>query len=581
MTQLLMRLWPSHGLLCLILTSFAYAQSPTTSAVQPAPPLLNLVDVTGRSHIDFVHATGASGQRYIVETVVAGLALFDYDQDGYLDIYFLNGRPLPGSPANPQEQALPNNKQFRNALYRNNGDWTFTDVTLAAGVPGTGYGMGVAVSDFDEDGDDDLYLANFGRNNFYVNNGDGTFSEGTEAAGLQRADAFGTGVVWFDIDNDGDLDLYAGNYVNFSFDQHKTRLIAGHQFHPGPAAYPPALHDLFRNEGDGTFTNISQASGIAATPGPGMGAIALDVDDDGDSDLFVCNDGKANFLFINDGRGNFVDQAFVAGVAVDRAGTPNGNMGVDAADIDGDGLLDLLTTDYQDELPVLYRNQGGGLFEDMTTRAKIDVGLVPHVKWGIGLIDIDNDADRDAYIACGHFLDNIRFVDDRTDQKVVSFLLLNDGRGRFSNVSKKAGSGLQVVASSRGAAFDDLDNDGDTDIVVLNSDGPPTLIRNDSRLDKHWLDVKLLGRESNRSAAGASVLLTSSGKTQVLAVHLGRGYQSHYGTRLHFGLNDAQRIERLEVRWPSGHVQTIEPSKLSIDTTIEVLETSPPPRTQP
>ncbi len=254
-------------------------------------------------------------------------------------------------------------------------------------------------------------------------------------------------------------------------------------------------------------------------------------------------------------------------------------MGVDAADIDGDGLLDLLTTDYQDELPVLYRNQGSGLFEDMTTRAKIDVGLLPHVKWGVGLVDIDNDADRDAYIACGHFLDNIRFVDDRTDQKVASFLLLNDGRGRFSNVSKRAGSGLQVVATVRaGAAFDDLDNDGDTDIVVLNSDGPPTLVRNDSRLDKHWIDVRLIGRKSNRSAAGASVRVTSGGKTQVLAVHLGRGYQSHYGTRLHFGLDKAQSIEHLEIRWPSGAVQTIEPAQLVIDSAIDILEASQPAR---
>ncbi len=384
------------------------AKPPGTKASTAIPPLLNLENVGTESNIQFVHSTGASGQRYIVETVVAGLALFDYDNDGYLDIYFLNGRPLPGT----SESA-----QLRNALYRNNGDWTFTDVTLAAGVAGTGYGMGVAAADYDEDGDDDLYIANFGQNNFYVNNGDGTFTESTTSAGLHRDDAFGTGVVWLDIDSDGDLDLYAGSYVQFKFDQHKTRTIAGHQFHPGPAAYPPALHDLFRNEGDGTFTNISQSSGIGASAGPGMGAIAFDADDDHDIDLFVCNDGKANFLFINDGHGKFTEQAYLAGVAVDRAGTPNGNMGVDAADVDGDGLLDLLTTDYQDELPVLYRNQGAGLFEDMTTRAKIDVGLLPHVKWGVGLIDIDNDADRDAFIACGHFLDNIRLIDDRTDLK--------------------------------------------------------------------------------------------------------------------------------------------------------------------
>lgn len=560
----------TYWILCgwLSLAGLALAQAPKAASSSANAPLLNLVDVTARSQISFVHSTGSSGKRYIIETVVAGLALFDYDADGYLDIYFLNGRSLPGTPVQAE---------MCNALYRNNGDWTFTDVTLSAGVPGTGYGMGVAASDFDEDGDEDLYIANFGRNNFYVNNGDGTFSERTEAAGLQRADAFGTGVVWLDVDNDGDLDCYAGSYVNFNFSEHKTRSIAGREFHPGPAAYAPAFHSLFRNEGDGTFTDVSQQSGIGTVAGPGMGAIALDADEDGDIDLFVCNDGKANFLFINDGSGKFTEQAYVAGVAVDRSGTPNGNMGVDAADVDGDGLLDLFTTDYQDELPILYRNQGSGLFEDMTTRAKVDVGLLPHVKWGVGLIDMDNDADRDAYIACGHFLDNIRFVDDRTDLKVASFLLQNDGRGRFTNVSKKAGSGLQVVASSRGVAFDDLDNDGDTDIIVLNSDGPPTIIRNDSRLDKHWCDVRLVGRKSNRSAAGAVVRLTSQGKTQVLAVHHGRSYQSHYGTRLHFGLDHAQSIERLEVRWPSGALQTLDSSQLSIDKTLDILEASPTP----
>ncbi len=539
------------------------ARFETAPARSPAPGMLNLIDVTKQTHIDFVHTTGASGRRYIVETVVAGLAVFDYDNDGYLDIYFVNGRALPGT----QEQS-----DVRNALYRNNGDWTFTDVTVSAGVPGTGYGMGVAAGDYDEDGDDDLYVANFGRNNFYVNNGDGTFSEKTAQSQLGRADAFGTSVVWLDIDTDGDLDLYAGNYVNFTFDQHAPRMINGHAFHPGPAAYPPAYHDLFRNEGDGTFTNISQASGIGTMPGPGMGAIAFDADSDGDADLFVCNDGKANFLFINDGQGKFSEQAYLAGVAVDRAGTPNGNMGVDIADVDGDGLLDLLTTDYQDELPVLYRNRGSGFFDDITTRAKIDVGLLPHVKWGVGLIDIDNDADRDCYIACGHFLDNIRFVDDRTDLKVPSFLLVNDGRGRFSNVSKVAGSGLQVVASSRGAAFDDLDNDGDTDIVVLNSDGPPTLIRNDSRTNHHWLDVRLIGKRSNRSAAGTLVRVTTAKQTQVLAVHLGRGYQSHFGTRLHFGLGDSQTIEQLEIQWPSGTIEKLNGANLAIDATIDIFE---------
>ncbi len=524
---------------------------------------VNLVNVTSNTGINFKHSDGSSGRRYIVETVVAGLAVFDYDNDGWLDIYFLNGVALPGTAPN---------KQLRNALYRNNGDWTFKDVTESSGLASGEYGMGVAAADFDEDGDEDLYVTNFGRNILYTNNGDGTFEDTTEQRGIGGGMGFGSGAVWFDIDGDQDLDLYSGNYVEFNFEvKHVPRIVGGHEFHPGPAAYPPSRHELYQNNGDGTFQDISQASGIGISPGPGMGAIAFDADDDRDIDLFVCNDGKPNFLFLNDGKGHFVEEAFVAGVAVDRNGTANGNMGVDVGDADGDGLLDLITTDYQDELPVLYRNQGSGAFQDISTRARIDPALIPHVKWGVSFVDIDNDMDRDIFIACGHFLDNLRFVDDRTDVKVANFLLANDGRGRFTDISSKAGSGMAVVESSRGAALDDLDNDGDTDLAVLNANGPPTIIRNESLPNRNWLDLHLVGRASNRSASGAVVRLTAGGKNQVQAVHHGRGYQSHYGTRLHFGLGAATGVDELEIVWPSGLVQ-----KVVVDTMNRLLEVVEP-----
>lgn len=524
---------------------------------------VNVVDVTSATKIQFKHSDGASGRRYIVETVVAGIAVFDYDGDGWLDIYFLNGAALPGTTTQ---------RQLRNALYRNNRDWTFTDVTISAGLSSLEYGMGVAAADFDEDGDEDLYLTNFGHNILYLNNGDGTFADITQVSGIDCSFGFGSGAVWFDMDRDGDLDLYSGNYVDFNFEsKHVPRLIGSYEFHPGPAAYAPSEQELYRNNGDGSFDDVSQSSGIGLLPGPGMGAIAFDADEDNDIDLFICNDGKPNFLFLNDGHGQFVEGAIVAGVAVDRGGKANGNMGVDVGDADGDGLLDLLTTDYQDELPVLYQNIGGGLFQDVSTRARIDPALIPHVKWGVGFVDIDNDADRDIFIACGHFLDNIRFVDDRTNIKVANFLLINNGRGKFTDVSSHSGSGMQVVESSRGAAFDDLDNDGDTDIAILNTNGPPTIIRNDSLPKRNWLDIRLIGRQSNRSASGALVKLTCNDKSQVQMIHNGRGYQSHFGTRLHFGLGDVNDVDQLEIVWPSGLVQ-----KVVVDNINQVLDVIEP-----
>jgi hypothetical protein len=372
------------------------------------------------------------------------------------------------------------------------------------------------------------------------------------------------------MDADGDLDLYSANYVNFTYDKHSIRMIGKYPFHKGPLDYSPLPHHLFRNNRDGTFSDVSDESGIAQARAPGMGIICADFDDDGDSDVFVANDQHANFLFVNDGTGRFTEEGLVAGIAFDRLGKANGNMGAECADIDGDGRLDIFTTTYQEEMPVLYRNVGNGFFEDATTKAHIENTLFPHVKWGIGLVDFDNDWDRDLFVACGHFLDNIQFIDDRTSMKVSNFLLQNDGGGKFTDVTKISGSGMQIIDSSRGAAFDDLDQDGDIDAVVLNFNSRPSILRNESTPSGHWIDIRLVGRGSNRDGIGSRVTVKAGGKSSIAEVHAGRGYQSSYGTQLHFGLASSTTVEGIEVRWLGGGTEYFTTS--SIDRVLVLHE---------
>lgn len=509
----------------------------------------NLNDVTASSQIAFRHTDGGSGRRYIVETVASGLALLDYDGDGFVDIYFLNGAPLPGT----QVHEIP-----RNALYRNNGNWTFTDVTNTAGVGDEGYGLGVAAGDFDDDGDADLYVNNFGPNVLYANNGDGTFSVVTEQAGVGGGERFGAGASFLDIEGDGDLDLYVANYVDFTFQGHKTKKIGDYEFPAGPTDYAPQPDLLFRNEGDGQFTDVSESNGISRCAAPGMGLVCADFDDDGDSDIFVCSDNAPNLLFQNDGHGKFQEVGLSSGVAHDLNGNNNGNMGVDCGDYDNDGNLDLFVTNYQAELAVLYRNLGDGFFADVTRATGVGASSFPHVKWGTTLADFDNDGDRDVFIACGHFMDNIRYIDDRTDVRVPNFLVANQGYGKFLDVSRQSGSGLGIVESSRGAGFDDLDNDGDLDVVVLNVNSGPSIIRNDTHPAGPSVEIVLRGTKTNRDGVGARVKVIAQDRMYVAEVLSGRGYQSHYGSRLHFGLGSADKVSRIEIRWLGGGVDVID-----------------------
>ncbi len=447
-------------------------------------------------------------------------------------------------------------------------------MTDQAGVGDAGHGMGVAVGDYDNDGDPDMYVNNFGPNVLYRNNGDGTFADVTQLAGVQNGDRVGAGASFLDIDNDGDLDLFVGNYVKFSFDKHVPRTKQGLPYFGGPLDYPQDPNTLYRNNGDGTFTDISIESGIAQHAGYCMGLVCSDYDRDGDTDILVGNDTGANFVFQNDGTGKFEEVGLLSGFAYDGSGNAQGTMGVDCADFDNDGLLDVHVTSYENELATLYKNMGG-FFEDVTRRTGAGMGTLATVKWGNALVDFDNDGDRDIFIACGYLNVNIDNSPTLPPYWASDRLLANTGNGKFVDVTDHSGDGMQVELSGRGAGFDDLDNDGDLDVVILNSRAKPTLLRNDSPNKHHWIDLELRGKSNNRDAVGVRVEVAAGDLTQVDEVRSGRGYQSHFGSRLHFGLAGRDRIDEIRVHWPAvgerkAHVDVLE--NVVVDRVMRIEE---------
>lgn len=507
----------------------------------------DFVDVTSQSGVNFLHTDGEANERYIHRTVVSGVALLDYDNDGLLDIYFVNGAPNPGASFDHPP---------RNALYRNLGGLRFVDVTQEAGVGDTGYGLGVTVGDYDNDGDADIYVSNFGPNVLYRNNGDKTFTNATAEAGVESK-YFGAGVAFLDIEGDGDLDLFVSNYVQFNVEMYAPRKVGDHEFSEVPRAYEPEYDQLFRNNGDGSFTDISQLSGVREYRCRAMGLVCFDYDDDGDTDIFIANDTGPNCLLRNDGSGHFEEVGLIAGVAHDLEGNDNGSMGVACGDYDNDGRLDLYVTNYQAEYSVLYRNVGDGLFADVSRKTRAGAAAFAHVKWGVALADFDHDADRDLFVASGHFMKYIRHIDDRTGLKTPNAYLENR-EGVFHDVSKTSGTGMSVLASSKGAAFNDLDNDGDLDAVILNVNDLPTILRNDLNAKLGSVQILLRGKTSNRDGVGSRVKVVANGKSQIAEVHAGDSYQSYSGSRLHFGLGDAEQIDRIEVSWLGGEREIYE-----------------------
>ena len=517
---------------------------------------VRLRDVTASSGIDFQHFDGANGNQYLVELMCGGVASFDYDCDGLVDIYFTNGHTLP--------EALPS--EASDALFRNLGSMSFERTSVDARISDVAFGLGATVGDYDNDGFPDLFVSNFGRNTLFSNNGDGTFTELGQQAGLATDALFSAGVCFLDFDGDRDLDLFVGNYVNFDFEIHEAKAGSSFPFPPGPRDYAWLPDQLFENLGNGTFKR-AQERGFSATAGPTMGTIACDLDADGDQDLLAVSDGAANRMYRND-RGQFVEAALEHGVAFDLKGTANGSMGVDAADITGDGLSEILITTYTQQLPTLFENSPGAFFSDTTRIRAVGISLRPHVNWAVGLMDFDNDSDTDIFVCNGHFLRNADVLPEVTRFAVPNALLLNSD-GRFAPNSDQQIETDQPDASSRGAAFEDFDNDGDIDCIILNCGSAAQVLENTTVSSGNWLEVELSGTTSPRMPVGAKVSLIAGDRTQSRELSSGRGYQSHCGTRLHFGLGEYDEA-RIKVSWPSGIESDV--AEVDCNTLIRLVE---------
>ncbi len=507
-----------------------------------------LTDITLRSGLEFQHCDGSSGQHYLVESVAAGLASFDYDLDGRIDVYFLNGAPLPQADKNPQPV---------NQLFRNRGEFHFVDVTEASRLGDSAFGLGVCVGDYNNDGFPDVYLSNYGPNGLYCNNGDGTFTAISNQPSLAGGDNVGGGCSMLDMDSDGDLDIYAARYIHLDYSAAPS-YFRGRNVYGGPLLFAKQTDKLLENLGDRSFQDVTASAGIDAVTEWGMGTICFDYDQDGDTDIFVANDSTKNTLWQNDGQGKFSDVALLSGIAYDYRGDPQGSMGIDVADFDGDQWPDLFQTSYTKQLPTLYQNVQGLLFQDITLKTGAGAGMFYAVNWGTGFADFDNDGDKDIFVANGHIHDNLDDLDDTVSYKIANKLLDNQRGKKFVDVSQTSGTGLLPEESSRGIVIDDFDNDGRPDVIVLNSRTKPTAIRNETSNDAHWIELVLVGIHCNRDAVGSQVLITTAARTQLLEVHSGRGYQSHFGSRLHFGLGPAETVERLEVRWHGQAVQVID-----------------------
>jgi hypothetical protein len=492
-----------------------------------------------------------------LETVTCGLATLDYDGDGLLDIYLPSAAPLLGK----QMDVPPTNR-----LYRNLGGFRFQDVTEASGAGDLGFALGVVVGDYDNDGDPDIVVTNFGPTVLLENNGDGTFAR-REFAEDSAKPRLGAGVAFADYDGDGALDLYVARYVDFSFDRDVSREIFGVPAAPGPTDYKPDEDALYRNDGQGGFQDVSQASGIASVASTGMGVLAFDYQLDHDIDFFVCNDSAANFLFENQGDGTFIETALLAGLAYDFTGARQASMGVDLADINHDGQLDLVATNFSDEIPNLYLNSGLGYFDDIGAAAGLGTAN-GSVSWGVGLGDLNNDSWDDCFICAGHLIKGISKVSDVNNFEAPHLVYANDA-GKFTQ-KRVVGSALQDIEVSRGCALDDFDNDGRLDVVVLNLDSPAQLIRNATAVKNHFVQLRLVGTSVNRDGSGTRVELLAGDQKLVKELVLGRGYQSHFGSRLHFGLGAADRVEQLKIIWGSNEIQTI--NDLPIDREVVIVQ---------
>jgi enediyne biosynthesis protein E4 len=557
--------------LCLRVLLIASLISPVTGqpfAGHSSDPVQNSA---GAFKVTFVDAAGRAGltepiiyggidkKRYIIETNGCGVAFVDYDNDGWMDILLLNGTRLEG---------FPNGKEPTLKLYHNNRNGTFTDATAGSGLAHRGWASAVTVGDYDNDGNDDLFITYWGQNVLYHNDGGGKFSDVTAKAGLAtKGTRWGSGCAFVDYDRDGKLDLFVANYL--IFDPAKAPepgkgpncLWKGVPVNCGPKGLPTDTKLLYHNNGDGTFTEVSEASGIGKTTNRyAMTAIVTDFDNDGWPDIYVACDSTASILYRNNGDGTFKDVAIESGAAYSEDGQAQAGMGVAAGDYNGDGFPDIFKTHFADDLPSLYKNTGRGFFEDASREAGFD--HTRYIQWGTGLVDLNNDGWPDIFTVTGNVYPEVEQVFKEYPHRSPRLIYRNLGNGRFQAVTAECGPGANELHSSRGCAFGDYDNDGDIDVLIMNMNEPPSLLRNDynngsTHGANHWLKLKLIGTTSNRSAIGARIRLRSGGRWQTQEISSQSSYYSHNDPRPHFGLGAQTRVEQIEIRWPKGETEII------------------------
>ena len=536
------------------------AAAPAAKAADPRAPLeVSFINVAREAGLNAKTIFGGEHKnKYLLETTGCGIAFYDYDNDGWLDIFVVNGTRLEGF-LKGQEPICH--------LYKNNRDGTFTDVTLKAGLARAGWGQGCCIGDYDNDGWDDLFVTYFGQNVLFHNNGDGTFTDVTEKAGLlQKKTRWNSGCAFVDYDRDGRLDLFVANYIDLDLatapvPESGPCLYKGVMVACGPPGLPGSKNILYHNNGNGTFTDVSEKAGILLANGTyGLGVLTADFDNDGWPDIYVANDSTASALYHNNKDGTFVDIALDSGAALSADGKPQAGMGVSAADYDGDGNLDIVKTNFAGDTPSLYRNRGNNQFGDETFSAGLGANT-RFLGWGVGFIDYDNDGWPDILICNGHVYPEVEQLKTEAGYAQRKILYRNLRNEKFEDVSLRGGPGITQEAPARGAAFGDFDNDGDVDVVVNCTNDLPQLLRCDSRTGNHWIKVKCTGTKSNRSAIGTRLRCVARGADgnphqQVDEVRSGGSYYSQNDLRIHFGLEKAARVELLEIRWPSGLVET-------------------------
>ncbi|MDT4894947.1 MAG: enediyne biosynthesis protein [Acidobacteriota bacterium] len=521
---------------------------------------VSFVDIASRAGLtEAIVYGGIEQKRYIIETNGCGVAFFDYDSDGWIDVLLLNGTRLGGFSAG---------KEPTNRLYHNNRNSTFTDVTERAGLRRGGWASSVCIGDYDSDGNEDLFITYWGQNVLYHNNGNATFTDATRRAGLAgRATRWGAGCTFVDYDRDGKLDLFVANYLKFDLatapepGKGANCTWKGVPVNCGPKGLPTDTNLLYHNQGDGTFTDVSESSGVSKVQGHySMTATTTDYNNDGWPDIYVACDSTASTLYRNNRDGTFTDVALEAGSAYNEDGNAQAGMGVAVGDYNGDGLLDIFKTHFSDDLPALYRNSGRDFFTDASRAAGFE--HTRYVEWGTGFADFDNDGWPDIMIATGSVYPEVEKVFKEYPHRSTRLVYQNLGNGRFRDVTALSGPGVLSPKSSRGSAFGDFDNDGDVDVLVMNMNEPPLLLRNDynqmrRRGTNNWLELKLTGTKSNRSAIGARVTLRNGSKVQAQEVTSQSSYYSHNDLRLHFGMGASRKADQLEIRWPSGQVEVI------------------------